>query len=226
MRADHRARPGSGHDAAVCARRSASSSIRRRGSRVWAQRIRRLLRRDRGPAGGSARRLRHRHAGWRGSHLPGDADRQNLGAGGRGGRHSGWPARTASYALIAVVGGAALTGVISRIAGPLRWASAAVLILLAVPDCLDGDSRPPCRRARARLPDPSMTGRPRLRVAARHHPVEPGDGAVLQRARARQPGHRPRRRGGVGGLRASAAFVASASWQLVLSPAGWRSGGC
>jgi len=35
------------------------------------------------------------------------------------------------YALIAVVGGAALTGVISRIAGPLRWASALVLLLLA-----------------------------------------------------------------------------------------------
>lgn len=35
------------------------------------------------------------------------------------------------YALIAVVGGAALTGVIARIAGPLRWVSAVVLIALA-----------------------------------------------------------------------------------------------
>lgn len=35
------------------------------------------------------------------------------------------------YALIAVIGGAALTGVISRIAGPLRWAAAIVLIVLA-----------------------------------------------------------------------------------------------
>jgi arginine exporter protein ArgO len=35
------------------------------------------------------------------------------------------------YALIAVIGGAALTGVIARIAGPLRWASAVVLIVLA-----------------------------------------------------------------------------------------------
>ncbi|HYO18817.1 MAG TPA: LysE family transporter [Dermatophilaceae bacterium] len=36
------------------------------------------------------------------------------------------------YALIAVIGGAALTGLISRIAGPLRWVSAAVLVMLAV----------------------------------------------------------------------------------------------
>jgi arginine exporter protein ArgO len=36
------------------------------------------------------------------------------------------------YALIAVIGGAALTGLISRVAGPLRWASAAVLLVLAV----------------------------------------------------------------------------------------------
>lgn len=36
------------------------------------------------------------------------------------------------YALIAVVGGAALAGLISVIAEPLRWASAVVLIALAV----------------------------------------------------------------------------------------------
>ncbi len=35
------------------------------------------------------------------------------------------------YALIAVIGGAALSGVISRIAGPLRWAAAVVLLVLA-----------------------------------------------------------------------------------------------
>ena len=35
------------------------------------------------------------------------------------------------YALIAVIGGAALTGVIARVAGPLRWASAVVLLVLA-----------------------------------------------------------------------------------------------
>ena len=36
------------------------------------------------------------------------------------------------YALIAVIGGAALTGLISTVAGPLRWASAVVLLVLAV----------------------------------------------------------------------------------------------
>jgi arginine exporter protein ArgO len=36
------------------------------------------------------------------------------------------------YALAAVIGGAALTGLISRVAEPLRWASAAVLLVLAV----------------------------------------------------------------------------------------------
>jgi len=36
------------------------------------------------------------------------------------------------FALIAVIGGAALAGLISRVAGPLRWASAVVLVVLAV----------------------------------------------------------------------------------------------
>ena len=36
------------------------------------------------------------------------------------------------YALLAVVGGAALSGVISAIAGPLRWISAAALVVVAV----------------------------------------------------------------------------------------------
>lgn len=36
------------------------------------------------------------------------------------------------YALIAVIGGAALTGVIARVADPLRWVSAVVLLVLAV----------------------------------------------------------------------------------------------
>ena len=35
------------------------------------------------------------------------------------------------YALLAVVGGAALTGLIAGIAGPLRWASAVVLVAVA-----------------------------------------------------------------------------------------------
>ena len=36
------------------------------------------------------------------------------------------------YALVAVIGGAALTGLITSIAGPLRWAAAIVLLALAV----------------------------------------------------------------------------------------------
>ena len=52
------------------------------------------------------------------------------------------------YALIAVIGGAALTGVIARIAGPLRWVSAVVLIVLAVRIAWTADPRPPLRRAR------------------------------------------------------------------------------
>src|SRR6478736_8888070 len=36
------------------------------------------------------------------------------------------------YALVAVIGGAALTGLISRVAGPLRVVSAVVLLVLAV----------------------------------------------------------------------------------------------
>ena len=36
------------------------------------------------------------------------------------------------YALLAVVGGAALTGVIAAVAGPLRWVSAAALVVVAI----------------------------------------------------------------------------------------------
>jgi arginine exporter protein ArgO len=36
------------------------------------------------------------------------------------------------YALLAVVGGAALTGVIAAIAAPLRWISAAALVIVAI----------------------------------------------------------------------------------------------
>ncbi len=53
------------------------------------------------------------------------------------------------YALLAVVGGAALTGLIASIAGPLRWISAAALVVVAIGiavsairDHRAGDDRP------------------------------------------------------------------------------------
>ena len=47
-------------------------------------------------------------------------------------RRSGVASADGLYALLAVVGGAALTGVISAIAGPLRWISAAALVIVAI----------------------------------------------------------------------------------------------
>ena len=129
------------------------------------------------------------------------------------------------YALIAVIGGAALTGVIARIAGPLRWASAVVLIVLAVRiawtairDHRSGEL--------AAVGGFDHDGRSRLRLAARHHPAEPGDGAVFQCAGAGQPGERAgrrrRSRRSSSSRRSARRRVGNWCW----SPAASRSAGC
>ena len=85
---------------------------------------------DRVTGGGTARRLGDRHTRRRRRDVSGHVDRADV----PGGRWCG-RARVATadglYALLAVVGGAALTGLIAGIAGPLRWASAVVLVAVA-----------------------------------------------------------------------------------------------
>ena len=122
------------------------------------------------------------------------------------------------YALIAVIGGAALTGLIARISGPLRWASAVVLIVLAVRiawtairDHRSGEqvpaagSMPTARRAYATL----------LGITLLNPVTVLYFSALVLGSRAN----------GLGGAGESAVFViaafcASASWQLVLVAGG------
>jgi arginine exporter protein ArgO len=122
------------------------------------------------------------------------------------------------YALVAVVGGAALTGLIARIAGPLRWASAVVLIVLAVRiawtairDHRSGEPAPPAGSAlTARRAYGSLLGITLLNPVTVLY-----FSALVLGSRA----------SGLGGAGQSAAFVigafcASASWQLVLVAGG------
>jgi arginine exporter protein ArgO len=123
------------------------------------------------------------------------------------------------YALIAVIGGAALTGVIARIAGPLRWVSAVVLIVLAgriawaaIRDHRSGElaesadsSRTTAGRAYASL----------LGITLLNPVTVLYFSALVLGSRAN----------GLGGAAESAVFVlaafaASASWQLVLVAGG------
>ena len=122
------------------------------------------------------------------------------------------------YALIAVIGGAALTGVIARIADPLRWASAGVLIVLAgriawtaIRDHRSGelagsaDSTTTARRAYASL----------LGITLLNPVTVLYFSALVLGSQAN----------GLGGPAESAvfviaAFLASASWQLVLVAGG------
>lgn len=122
------------------------------------------------------------------------------------------------YALIAVLGGAALTGLIADIAGPLRWASAVVLVALAariawtaIRDHRSGTAAPTA--------DPTMTaGRAYaslLGITLLNPVTVLYFSALVLGSQAN----------GLGGPAQSAifvvgAFVASASWQLVLVAGG------
>ncbi|MET0965402.1 MAG: LysE family transporter, partial [Nakamurella sp.] len=122
------------------------------------------------------------------------------------------------YALIAVVGGAALTGVISRIAGPLRWASAVVLLLLAariawtsIRDHRSGALGPPAELSTT----PGRAYVSLLGITLLNPVTVLYFSSLVLGSQAT----------GLGGAGASAVFVlaafaASASWQLVLVAGG------
>jgi arginine exporter protein ArgO len=135
----------------------------------------------------------------------------------RVGAAAGLGAATADgiYALIAVLGGAALAGSIAPIAGPLRWAAAVVLLVLA------GHTAWAALRAR-RAPD-ERGERPATAVKAYAgilgltllNPATVVYFAALVLGRG----------GSGGGLWfVAGAFVASASWQLLVAASGALAG--
>ncbi|WP_327248248.1 LysE/ArgO family amino acid transporter [Streptomyces sp. NBC_01320] len=124
------------------------------------------------------------------------------------------------YALIAVVGGSSLTGVIEPVALPLRWASALVLVVLALRSVtiaigqyrkrhsVSGSDRTPLSPARAYL---GLTGMTLLNPTT----VVYFTALVLgSRATAAAPDRLEQ------SVFVLAAFAASAGWQLLLAGGG------
>ncbi len=118
------------------------------------------------------------------------------------------------YALLAVVGGAALTGVITRLATPLRWASAVVLLVLAtriawtaIRDHRSGELGPnkPGRMTAGRAYS-SLLGITLLNPVTVLY-----FSALVLGSKANSLGS-----AGASAVFVIAAFLASASWQLVL----------
>lgn len=135
----------------------------------------------------------------------------------RVGAAAGLGAATADgiYALVAVLGGAALAGLVAPVAGPLRWVAAVVLLALAGhtawaalrrPSAADG--RPP-RKATVARAYAGILGLTLLNPAT----VIYFAALVLGRGGA-----------GGGGFFVAGAFLASASWQLLVAGSGALAG--
>jgi arginine exporter protein ArgO len=124
------------------------------------------------------------------------------------------------YALVAVLGGAALAGQIEPIAGPLRWVAAAVLVALAVRTAAAAVRR---HRDPAEAPSRSGSG---LGTPARAYFGLLGltllNPATVVYFSALVLGRQAADRLSVAGEVAfvAAAFAASASWQLVVAGSG------
>ena len=131
----------------------------------------------------------------------------------RVGAAAGLGAATADgvYALVAVLGGAALAGLVAPIAAPLRWAAAVVLLALAAHTAISA------MRTRRR----AATDRPRPATALRAYAGILGltllNPATVVYFTALVLGH-----GGSGGglWFVIGAFLASASWQLLIAGGG------
>ena len=123
------------------------------------------------------------------------------------------------YALLAVVGGAALTGLIAGIAGPLRWASAVVLVAVAA-----GIAWSAIRNHRAGRPGP--TAGDRSMTPTRAYGTLLGitllNPATVIYFSALVVGSKATGAptAGQGAVFVLGAFVASASWQLLLVAGG------
>jgi arginine exporter protein ArgO len=131
----------------------------------------------------------------------------------RVGAAAGLGAATADgiYALVAVAGGAAIAGLIAPVATPLRWAAAAALLALAAVTAIGawrGRGRPPAEAGRAATPLRAYLGILGLTLL---NPATVVYFAALVLGR-----------GGSGGgvWFVAGAFLASASWQLVVAGGG------
>jgi arginine exporter protein ArgO len=129
----------------------------------------------------------------------------------RVGAAAGMGAATADgiYALIAVAGGAAVAGLIAPIATPLRWAAAVVLLGLAVVTAR-GAFRPPgaAREERPATPLRAYTGILALTLL---NPATVIYFTALVLGRSGEGG---------GAWFVAGAFLASASWQLLVAGGG------
>ncbi|MET0492357.1 MAG: LysE family transporter [Actinoplanes sp.] len=129
----------------------------------------------------------------------------------RVGAAAGMGAATADgvYALVAVLGGAALTGVVAPIATPLRWVAAAVLLLLAGHTAWSALGR----RASSTGPDTTTPGRAYWGILGL---------TLLNPATVVYFAALVLGRGGAGGgvWFVLGAFLASASWQLLVAGGG------
>jgi arginine exporter protein ArgO len=131
----------------------------------------------------------------------------------RVGAAAGLGAATADgvYALVAVLGGAALAGLITPVAGPLRWAAASILMLLAAYTAITAiRSRhtPPAERAR---PATAMRAYLGILGLTLLNPATVVYFAALVLGRGDAGG---------GLWFVAGAFLASASWQLLIAGGG------
>jgi arginine exporter protein ArgO len=129
------------------------------------------------------------------------------------GAAAGMGAATADgiYALLAVLGGAAIAGLVAPIADPLRWAAAVVLLALAAHTAISALRR---RRATAEVRDKPVTVRAAYAGILGLTLLNP---ATVIYFAALVLG-----RGGSGGgiWFVAGAFLASASWQLLIAGGG------
>ncbi|OJF15353.1 LysE family transporter [Couchioplanes caeruleus] len=133
----------------------------------------------------------------------------------RVGAAAGLGAATADgvYALLAVLGGAALAGLIAPIAAPLRWAAAAVLLLLAAHTAWSALTKPATTRETDRTtPMAAYAGILGLTLL---NPATVVYFAALVLGRGGEGG---------GAWFVLGAFLASASWQLLIAASGALAG--
>ncbi|PWI20334.1 lysine transporter LysE [Streptomyces sp. Act143] len=123
------------------------------------------------------------------------------------------------YALVATVGGAALAAALRPVLGPLRWASALLLLALAVRGAIVAVHRHRARRTAAR-PDPPPPSPARAFLALLGitllNPTTVIYFAALVLGSRTADAVRPLEQG----VFVLAAFVASASWQVLLAGGG------
>ena len=135
----------------------------------------------------------------------------------RVGAAAGLGAATADgiYALVAVVGGAALAGLIAPIATPLRWVAAGVLLVLAGHTAWAALRKRSATTERAQRPTTALTAYAGILGLTLLNPATVVYFAALVLGR-----------GGTGGGAwfVVGAFLASASWQLLIAGSGALAG--